>query len=58
MDIGTLRGLLTGILLLAFVGLIVWLVFFTRKTDFEHAARMPLEEDRKAPESGARLMGS
>ncbi|MEO0424376.1 MAG: hypothetical protein AAF184_18705 [Pseudomonadota bacterium] len=58
MDIGTLRGLLTGVLLLAFVGLIVWLAFFTRKTDFEHAARMPLEEDRKAPLPGAELTGN
>ena len=58
MDIGTLRGLLTGLLLLVFVGLIVWLVFFTRKSDFEQAAHMPLEDDRTSPTPNGRATGN
>jgi cytochrome c oxidase cbb3-type subunit 4 len=52
MDIGTLRGLVTLALMLAFVGLVIWAYSRRRKADFDEMARMPLEEDRR-PNKGA-----
>jgi cytochrome c oxidase cbb3-type subunit IV len=45
-DIGDLRGLLTAILLLSFIGICVWAWSSRRKADFEASAALPLEEDR------------
>jgi cytochrome c oxidase cbb3-type subunit 4 len=45
MDIGTLRGLLTLILMLAFLGIVFWAYSKNRKKDFEEASRLPLQED-------------
>jgi cytochrome c oxidase cbb3-type subunit 4 len=46
MDINTLRGLLTAVLLFAFVGLCIWAWSNRRKADFEAVAALPLEEDQ------------
>jgi cytochrome c oxidase cbb3-type subunit IV len=46
-DIDTFRGLVTGALLLSFIGLVVWAWSRARRADFESAARLPLEEDQK-----------
>lgn len=54
MDIGAVRGVLTLILLLAFLGLLAWLMFGTRASDFDAVARLPLEEDEEAPGAGER----
>jgi cytochrome c oxidase cbb3-type subunit 4 len=45
MNIGTVRGLITLALMLAFLGLVIWAYSKRRKTDFDEAARLPLEED-------------
>lgn len=45
MDMGTVRGLLTLALLIAFVGMVVWAFSKKRKKDFEEAARLPLEDE-------------
>jgi cytochrome c oxidase cbb3-type subunit 4 len=45
MNIGTVRGLITLALMLAFLGLVIWAYSKPRKTDFDEAARLPLEED-------------
>jgi len=45
MDIGTFRGLMTALLMLAFVGLIIWAYSGRRARDFDAAARLPLEDD-------------
>ncbi|MFV8834144.1 cbb3-type cytochrome c oxidase subunit 3 [Aquisalimonas sp.] len=45
MDINTVRGLLTLVLLIAFIGIVVWAYSSRRKKDFEEAARLPLEDD-------------
>jgi cytochrome c oxidase cbb3-type subunit 4 len=45
MDIGTLRGVMTLVLFIAFIGLLGWLIFGTRAKDFESAARLPLDND-------------
>jgi cbb3-type cytochrome oxidase subunit 3 len=43
---GLVRGTMAGILLLMFIGLWVWVYGSRRRTMFETAARLPLEEDR------------
>jgi cytochrome c oxidase cbb3-type subunit 4 len=45
MDINTVRGLITLVLMLAFVAMVVWLVFGTRAKDFESVASLPLMDD-------------
>ncbi len=51
MEIDLLRGLITAALLFLFVGLFVFTWSRKRTETFEHAARMPLEEnDRPAPQ--------
>jgi cytochrome c oxidase cbb3-type subunit 4 len=47
MDIGTFRGLITGVLLSLFVWLVFWAWSKARKADFDAAARLPLEEDEQ-----------
>ena len=51
MDLPTLRGVLTLILMLAFLAIVVWAWSSRRKKDFEEAARLPLDEadDRECP---------
>jgi len=46
MDMGTFRGVLTAILMAAFIGLVIWAWGKRRKADFEAAAALPLEEDQ------------
>lgn len=45
MDHGTVIGLVTGILMLIFVGIVVWAWSKRRAQGFAGAARLPLEED-------------
>ena len=45
MDIDTFRGIVTAVLLGLFVWLVVWAWSRARKTEFDEAARLPLEED-------------
>ncbi len=45
MDIDLLRGILTAIILFAFIGIWVWAWSKHRKSDFEASAALPLEED-------------
>lgn len=45
-DINTLRGLLTLILMLAFVGVWIWAWSKHRRREFEDLASLPLEEDK------------
>lgn len=46
MDINDLRGLLTAVLLFAFIGIWVWAWSSRRKAEFEDIAALPLEEDQ------------
>jgi cytochrome c oxidase cbb3-type subunit 4 len=52
MSIGTLRGIVTALLIVAFVGICIWAYSKRRKPQFDAAARLPLEEDsvRRDPE--------
>lgn len=45
MDINTLRGILTAVLMVAFIGMVFWAYSRKRKADFDEAARLPLEDD-------------
>ena len=44
MDVGTVRGLITLALMLAFVGLVLRVYARGRKAEFDAMARLPLEE--------------
>ena len=55
MEMGTLRGLVTLALMVAFVAIWVWAWSSRRRKDFDEASRLPLEEDGTAargPEHG------
>ncbi len=45
MDINDLRGILTAIIFIAFIGIWAWAWSSRRKKDFEESAALPLEED-------------
>lgn len=47
-EINIVRGILTLILMLAFIVLVVWLYGKRHKHTFDRAARMPLEDDAPA----------
>jgi len=44
-DLSTLRGLSTLLLMLIFIGIVVWAWSGKRKKDFDEAARLPLDDD-------------
>lgn len=51
MDFDLVRGLITAVLLILFLGLFVFTWSRKRTDTFENAARMPLEDnDRPAPQ--------
>lgn len=52
MSMGTLRGIVTALLIVAFVGICIWAYGKRRRPQFEAAARIPLEEDRGSREYG------
>ena len=54
MDIGTVRGLITLALLIAFVALVVYVYGKRRKATFDKLARMPLEDDPPAEDRGSK----
>lgn len=45
MDINDLRSFFTVLVAIIFVGIVWWAYSAGRKTSFEEAARMPLEDD-------------
>lgn len=45
MDSGTASGVMTAILIIVFIGIIVWAYSSRRRRDFEEAARIPLEDE-------------
>jgi cytochrome c oxidase cbb3-type subunit IV len=45
MDINDLRGISTGFLLFAFIGLCFWAYSKKRKKSFDEAANLPFEDD-------------
>ncbi|WP_311065299.1 cbb3-type cytochrome c oxidase subunit 3 [Halomonas sp. DWK9] len=49
MDTGTFRGLITLILIFAFIGIFFWAYSKRRKTDFDEAAHLPFADDDEQP---------
>ena len=45
MDINLVRGILTAVILFAFIGIWIWAWSKRRKSDFEASAALPLEDD-------------
>lgn len=45
MDINVLRGIITVVTLLTFIGIVLWAWSGRNKARFDEAARLPLEED-------------
>ena len=45
MDIGTLRGLGTVLVFVAFVGVVLWAYSSKRKNSFDEAASLPFADD-------------
>lgn len=49
MDMGLIRGLLTVILMVLFLGMWFWSWSKKRNAEFEAASRIPLEDDDRPP---------
>jgi len=45
MDWGTAMGVITAVLLIAFLGVVVWAYSKKRRRAFDEAARLPLQDD-------------
>jgi cytochrome c oxidase cbb3-type subunit 4 len=54
MDIGTVRGLITLLLMLAFLGLVIWAYSKRRKADFDEMANLPFKEYPSDKEQGSK----
>jgi len=48
MDVNVLRGIITVLSLLAFVGIVVWAYGRNRRQQFEEAANLPFADDDRA----------
>ena len=54
MDMGVFRGLVTVVLLLLFVGILIWSFSGKRHADFDAASRMPLGDDSQPPKQDSK----
>ena len=54
MDIGTVRGIITLLLMLAFVGVVVWAYSKRRKADFDEMAQLPFREYPSDKDQGSK----
>lgn len=46
MDIGIIRGLITFLVLVLFVSIWIWSFSRNRRSEYDAAARMPLDDDK------------
>lgn len=49
MDTGTFQGIITGLLIVAFIGITWWAYSKRRKPDFDEAAHLPFADDDDDP---------
>ncbi|WP_163648253.1 cbb3-type cytochrome c oxidase subunit 3 [Modicisalibacter sp. 'Wilcox'] len=49
MDIGTFRGVMTLLIMIAFLGVVAWAFSRRRKDDFDEASRLPFADDDEEP---------
>ena len=54
MDIGTVRGLITAALFIAFMALVFWAYSKRRKADFEEMANLPFNEYPPGKDQGSK----
>ena len=57
MDIGTLRGLGTVVIMVAFIGLVIWAYSGKRKKSFDEATMLPFADDPEAKSTSSKLLG-
>ncbi len=50
MDINVFRGLMSGVLLVAFIGIIVWAYSKNQKKSFDEAANLPFADEAQNAE--------
>ncbi|MBZ9539271.1 cbb3-type cytochrome c oxidase subunit 3 [Modicisalibacter tunisiensis] len=50
MDIGTFRGVMTLLIMIAFLGVVAWAFSRRRRDDFDEASRLPFADDDEAPD--------
>jgi len=50
MDINTVRGLLTALLIVIFIALYFWAFSKRRKADFDEAAMLPFTDNHQHPQ--------
>ncbi|MGD8429372.1 MAG: cbb3-type cytochrome c oxidase subunit 3 [Ectothiorhodospiraceae bacterium] len=58
MDSGTLSGIMTAILLVLFIGIVVWAYSSKRRKDFDEAAQLPFSGDEAHPASNSNKEGT
>lgn len=46
MDINLIRGVITAVLLVLFVGLVIWAYSRKRRKEFEEAANLPFRDEK------------
>jgi cytochrome c oxidase cbb3-type subunit 4 len=47
MDIGTIRGIGTAVVFIAFISVVLWAYSSRRKSNFDEAANLPFADDPK-----------
>ena len=52
MDINTLRGIATVVVMIAFLGICIWAYSNKRKADFKEAANLPFADDKNDDKQG------
>ena len=58
MDIGTLRGLGTLLVFVAFIGVVLWAYSGKRKPSFDAAAQLPFADDAQTPAASQQVSRS
>ena len=58
MDIGTLRGIGTAVIFIAFIGVVLWAYSSRRKDSFDEAANLPFADDVPATKRDEQASGS
>ncbi|QEA39048.1 cbb3-type cytochrome c oxidase subunit 3 [Pistricoccus aurantiacus] len=47
MDLGTFRGITTLLIMIAFIGVVIWAYSKRRKKDFDEAANLPFADEEE-----------
>ncbi|MBC9250518.1 cytochrome oxidase [Pseudomonas alcaligenes] len=58
MDIGTIRGIGTVVVFIAFIGVVLWAYSGRRKDSFDEAANLPFADDVPANKRDEQASGS